>query len=97
VGLLNISNCCYLNSLLQCYFLMDKFKQILLSAEPLDEIAEVLADNRTKLKRVKGEYELLAKLKKFFTIMGLSSKKYLDPTDVLQNLVDSVGDKLSYG
>lgn len=35
VGLLNISNCCYLNSLIQCYFLMDKFKEILLTAEPL--------------------------------------------------------------
>lgn len=91
VGLLNISNCCYLNSLLQCYFHMDKFKEILLAADPLDDIEEVLADNRTKLKRVKGEYELLNKLKKFFTVMSLTSKKYLDPSDVLQNLVDSVG------
>jgi ubiquitin C-terminal hydrolase len=32
VGLLNISNCCYLNSLTQCYFLMSKFKEIILSA-----------------------------------------------------------------
>lgn len=76
---------------------MDKFKQILLTAEPLEDINEVLTDNRTKLKRVKGEYELLAKLKNFFTVMALSSKKYLDPTDVLQNLVDSVGEKLTYG
>ncbi len=29
--------------------------------------------------------------------MGLTSKRYLDPTSVLQNLVDSVGDKVSYG
>lgn len=29
--------------------------------------------------------------------MALTSKKYLDPTDVLQNLVDSVGEKLTYG
>lgn len=97
VGLLNISNCCYLNSLLQCYFLMHKFKQILLAAEPLQEIDLILAENKTKLKRVKGEYELLAKLKNFFTVMALTSKKYLDPTDVLQNLVDSVGEKLTYG
>ena len=46
---------------------------------------------------MRGEYELLAKLKKFFTTMALTSKKYLDPTDVLQNLVDSVGEKLTYG
>ena len=97
MGLLNISNCCYLNSLLQCYFLMAQFKQILLTAEPLPDIEQVLADNRTKLKRVRGEYELLGKLKKFFTTMALTSKKYLDPADVLQNLVDSVGEKLTYG
>lgn len=29
--------------------------------------------------------------------MSLTSKKYLDPSDVLQNLVDSVGEKLTYG
>lgn len=29
--------------------------------------------------------------------MSLTSRKYLDPSEVLQNLVDSVGDKLSYG
>lgn len=29
--------------------------------------------------------------------MGLTSKRYLDPTSVLQNLVDSVGEKVSYG
>jgi ubiquitin carboxyl-terminal hydrolase 25/28 len=29
--------------------------------------------------------------------MFLTSKKYLDPSQVLQNLVDSVGEKISYG
>jgi hypothetical protein len=35
---------------------MDKFKEILLTAEPLDDISQLLADNKTKLKRVKNEY-----------------------------------------
>ena len=29
--------------------------------------------------------------------MKLSSKKYLDPTPILKNLVDSVGEKIEYG
>lgn len=29
--------------------------------------------------------------------MALSSKKHLDPTEVLKNLVDSVGEKIEYG
>ena len=49
------------------------------------------------MKRIKSEYQMLAKLKHFFTTMTLTSKRYLDPTTVLQNLVDSVGEKISYG
>jgi hypothetical protein len=30
-------------------------------------------------------------------MMALTSRKYLDPSEVLRNLVDSVGEKLSYG
>jgi ubiquitin C-terminal hydrolase len=98
VGLLNVSNCCYLNSLLQCYFLMNDFKVALLTAEPLDRLEEILANqSKTKLKRIRNEYELLKKLKNFFTLMALTSKKYVDPSDVLLNLVDSVGEKISYG
>lgn len=40
---------------------------------------------------------MLAQFKKFFTTMALTSKKYLDPSAVLQHLVDSVGEKVSYG
>ena len=29
--------------------------------------------------------------------MAFTSKKYLDPTSILQHLVDSVGEKISYG
>lgn len=32
VGLLNVSNCCYLNSLLQCYFLLNDFKSAILTS-----------------------------------------------------------------
>ena len=57
VGLLNVSNCCYLNSLLQCYFLMDRFKTAILTAEPLPGFEEVLAaESKTKVKRIRSEY-----------------------------------------
>ena len=29
--------------------------------------------------------------------MALTSSKYIDPTSVLKNLVDSVGEKIEYG
>lgn len=38
VGLFNVSNCCYLNSLLQCYFLMGAFTREILSAEEMGEL-----------------------------------------------------------
>jgi len=36
--------------------------------------------NTTKFKRVKNEYELLKTLQNFFSMMALTSKKYLDPS-----------------
>jgi hypothetical protein len=36
----------------------------------------------------------LLTLKDIFSKMALSSKKHLDPSEVLKNLVDSVGEKI---
>ena len=81
-----------MNSLLQCYFLLNDFKAAILTAEPLPNLEETLAnESKTKVKRIRNEYKMLEKLKHFFTTMALTSKRYLDPTTVLQNLVDSVG------
>lgn len=88
VGLFNVSNCCYLNSLLQCYFLMGAFTREILSAEEIDNFVE---QSGTKIKRVKNEYLLLAALKEIFAKMKMSSRRYLDPTPVLRNLVNSLG------
>lgn len=38
VGLFNVANCCYLNSLLQCYFLMGAFTREILEAEEMPEL-----------------------------------------------------------
>ena len=55
VGLLNVSNCCYLNSLIQCYFLMNAFKTAILTTEPLPNLEEALAnESKTKVKRIKS-------------------------------------------
>jgi ubiquitin C-terminal hydrolase len=57
VGLMNISNCCYLNSLMQCYFLMGEFTREILEAEEIVEIP------KKKEKLIKNEYLLLNALK----------------------------------
>jgi uncharacterized UBP type Zn finger protein len=93
VGLLNVSNCCYLNSLLQCYFLMGDFTREILSAQQVEELPDQLASQ----KRIKSEYLLLGALKEIFAKLRLSSRRYLDPTPVLKNLVNSVGDHIEYG
>jgi hypothetical protein len=55
VGLLNVSNCCYLNSLLQCYFLMNDFKSAILTAEPLPNLEQTLPnESKTKIKRIQS-------------------------------------------
>lgn len=96
VGLLNVSNCCYLNSLLQCYFLMGSFTREILQAEPIDSLPEQ-PESRVRNKRIINEYKLMEALKEIFARMRLSSKKYLDPSPVLSNMVNSVGEKMEYG
>lgn len=40
---------------------------------------------------------MLEVLKEIFAKLKLSSKKHLDPTIILNHLVDSVGEKIEYG
>lgn len=65
-------------------------------AKPID-LSALKIDNEVKKKRIMNEFNMLTKMQQFFSEMAMTSKKYLDPSDILRNLVDSVGNKLTYG
>lgn len=98
IALKNVSNCCYLNSLLQMFFLMPKFVDIVLTARPISkEQLDHVVTNSIRNKRIFNSFGLLRSLQQLFSNMILSTKKALDPSDILKNLVDSLGNKIGYG
>ena len=87
-----------MNSLLQMFFLMPKFVDIVLSARPISkEQLDIIVPNGIRNKRIFNSFGLLRSLQSLYSNMILSTKKLLDPSDILRNLVDSLGNKISYG
>mgnify|MGYP000881453270 CR=1 FL=1 len=98
VALKNVSNCCYLNSLLQMFFLMPKFVEITLNAKPIPkEELDQIVPNGIRNKRIFNSFGLLRSIQNLYSHMILTTKKSLDPSEVLKNMVDSLGNKISYG
>lgn len=98
MALKNVSNCCYLNSLLQMFFLMPRFVEIVLKANPISkEQLDIVVPNSIRNKRIFNSFSLLKSLQNLFSGMILSTRRCLDPSDILRNLVDSLGNKISYG
>lgn len=77
---------------------MPKFVDIVLSARPISkEQLDIIVPNGIRNKRIFNSFGLLRSLQSLYSNMILSTKKLLDPSDILRNLVDSLGNKISYG
>ena len=44
-----------------------------------------------KTKRIEASIKLVKEFQKLFALMTLSDQKYIDPSDVLNNIVDEYG------
>jgi len=84
VGLRNNGNTCYFNSLLQTYFTLPGFVEQIMQFVP--EALEGEETERTKKGRL--SQKLVQELQKVFSQMASSNKKYADPQNVLQYIVD---------
>ena len=94
VGLKNVGNTCYFNSLMQVYFTIPNLiKEILNFKAP--EVSEEHKESETL--RKKASIQLLQQLQKLFAHMIRSNKKYVDPSNVLKSLVDDFGNPLEIG
>lgn len=89
VGLQNVGNTCYFNSLMQAYFYMPEFVQKVLEFKVPNEINP----------KEKNQMKFIQCIQMMFARMIKGNQKFVDPTDVLNNMTDSFGEsiKLSDG
>eukprot|EP01016_Furgasonia_blochmanni_P005285 TRINITY_DN12056_c0_g1_i2.p1 TRINITY_DN12056_c0_g1~~TRINITY_DN12056_c0_g1_i2.p1 ORF type:complete len:192 (+),score=47.19 TRINITY_DN12056_c0_g1_i2:306-881(+) len=94
------SQACYVNSLLQTYFMIPSFvKEVLAFEEPdLEELKGPISKEKDLTKfRQKCSIGLTKNLQRLFALMIKSNKKYVDPSQVLQLLVDDQGNSIAVG
>jgi len=104
IGLKNIGNTCYVNSLFQAYFMSYKFVASILHFNPEIKVEEPKKESSSSQdekditkKRTEASIKQIINLRKLFAMMIRSHKKYADPTDVLQSVVDDFGQHLPIG
>lgn len=101
VGLKNIGNTCYFNSLVQFYFMIPKLVHEILTftchesqkSEPAPEDESGKLEYSLK----KASISLVENLQKMFGFMVCSTRRYIDPTMVLHALVDDFGNQILVG
>lgn len=79
VGLRNLSNTCYLNSLLVQLYMHTDFRRFILSAREAGP---------------KSTQELLSSTKKVFSFMQQSYRRFVDPSEFVQSITDYEGQLL---
>lgn len=94
VGMKNVGNTCYFNSLLQAYFMIPEFvKEILTFKEPVVRSQ----DNSQQARLQSASLKLVKQLQRLFSMMIRSHRRYIDPSSVLNALVDDFGNQLMIG
>ena len=94
VGLKNVGNTCYFNSLIQTYFNIPAFVELIMKSNTLDES---VAPAKSDKEKAEAKPELVNKLKELFTTLIKSNKKYQDASDVLRALRDEFGNPIPIG
>eukprot|EP01130_Rhizamoeba_saxonica_P016180 TRINITY_DN7430_c0_g1_i2.p1 TRINITY_DN7430_c0_g1~~TRINITY_DN7430_c0_g1_i2.p1 ORF type:complete len:407 (+),score=98.88 TRINITY_DN7430_c0_g1_i2:41-1261(+) len=84
VGLKNVGNTCYANSLLQAYFNIPLLRKEILSAP----ILQISSDDTQEVAQSKTFFRELQDL---FCHMEIGNKKWVDPSKLLRSIIDSSG------
>ena len=88
VGLRNIGNTCYFNSLLQVYYSMPHFVTKILSFPENLQKEDLKGKDDKKTNQIHSGLLLITELKKVFGRMAIGNKKYVEPGGVLKAIVD---------
>ena len=94
VGMRNVGNTCYFNSLLQIYYSLPNFVQKILLFKNQDDLQ---GKDETETKKIKSGLALFQQLQIMFAKMAVGNKSYIDPKPVLATIVDNSGNQFQIG
>ena len=100
VGLKNVGNTCYFNSLIQTYFNIPGFVELIMKLDIKDLLPTDLAqpvDKDAKPVEKFNKSELIINMKELFTRLIKSNSKYQDASQVLRVARDEFGRGLEIG
>ena len=98
VGLKNIGNTCYFNSLLQILYRIPSFASVIFGYDK-SKFDPKLVENMDEhmKKRITKSSEMIINLQHLFGLLLGSDEKYVDPSQVLNKCVDDLGNQLQIG
>ena len=101
VGLKNVGNTCYFNSLIQTYFYIPHFYELIMNIQVPEQSATETStpenpENKEQPEQVQ-KCKMIKNLKYLFATLVKSNKKYSDASPVLNELKDEYGRDISIG
>ena len=97
VGLKNIGNTCYFNSLMQTLFRIRPFVKEILNLENVDKVRIPAEEPAHIQRKLKESSTMIKNLQELFVRLIGSNQKYADPSPVLNKCVNSMGEHVKIG
>ena len=97
IGLKNIGNTCYFNSLMQTLFRVEPFYRDLLLLKDLDKVPIPESETDINKKRYKEAVLMVKALQELFITLTASNQKYTDPSNVLNRCVNDMAEHVKIG